>query len=230
MLPSFEPYSLLIWVVFVMASPLTKTPSDSDSDSTGRWITALRAGESLAAERLWGRYFARLAPLAQARLANLGRDLTGEDIALSALKSVMVGIRADRYPELEDGQGLWPLLVTITGRKVASEQRRQLAEKRRPDRECRFEDLQEYIGTEPTPEFALEVADELERLAIGLGDPTLKRIVELKLGGVTNDEIAEQLGCTSRTVTRKLNRIREEWTLMSGDRLTDDRLSEGDRR
>ena len=184
--------------------------------SVTHWIEGLRVGDSLAAQNLWSRYFARLAPLAQARLARLSRDRTGEDIALSALKSVMIGLRENRYPDLADGAGLWPLLVTITARKAISEQRRQLAERRRPDRECRLDDVQDYLGAEPTPEFAVEVADELERLALGLGDADLKRIVELKLGGSTNDEIAEELGCTPRTVTRKLGRIREEWALMSG--------------
>ncbi|TWT95802.1 ECF sigma factor [Botrimarina colliarenosi] len=184
--------------------------------SVAHWIEGLRAGDSLAAQNLWSRYFARLAPLAQARLARLARDRTGEDIALSALKSVMIGIRENRFPDLADGEGLWPLLVTITARKAISEQRRQLAERRRPDRECRFDDVQEYLGTEPTPEFAVEVADELERLAKGLGDSDLKRIVEFKLGGNTNDEIAAELGCTSRTITRKLSRIREEWAHHAG--------------
>lgn len=200
-------------------APSSDDTHGADASSAGsvtHWIEGLRAGDSLAAQNLWSRYFARLAPLAQARLARLARDRTGEDIALSALKSVMIGIRENRFPDLADGEGLWPLLVTITARKAISEQRRQLAERRRPDRECRFDDVQEYLGTEPTPEFAVEVADELERLAEGLGDADLKRIVELKLGGSTNDEIADELGCTSRTITRKLSRIREEWAHLAG--------------
>ena len=188
----------------------------SDGASVTHWIEGMRVGDSVAAQHLWSRYFARLAPLAQARLARLARDRTGEDIALSALKSVMIGLRENRYPELSDSEGLWPLLVTITARKAISEQRRQLAERRSPARECRLEDVRDYLGSEPSPEFAVEVADQLDRLAEALGDANLKRIVELKLGGATNDEIADELGCTSRTVTRKLNRIREEWSVVSG--------------
>lgn len=189
--------------------------------SVSHWLEGLRDGESRAAQHLWDRYFARLVPIAQARLARLNRDQSGEDIALSAIKSVMIGIQADRYPQLEDRDGLWPLLVTITARKAISEKRRQLTDKRTPNRECRFEDVQEYVGTEPTPEFATEVADQLERLAEGLADPDLKRIVELKLGGHTNEEIASDLGCTTRTVTRKVSRIREEWAVMSGQSLSE---------
>lgn len=205
-----------------MAPPPTDddsaTPPYASHGSVSHWLDGLRDGDSVAAEQLWNRYFARLVPIAQARLSRLTRDQTGEDIALSAMKSVMVGIRAERYPRLEDREGLWPLLVTIAARKAISEQRRQLADKRTANRECRFEDIQEYVGEEPTPEFAIEVADELERLAEGLGDDDLKRLVELKLAGSTNDEIAEELGCTTRTITRKLGRIRQEWSVMSGYR------------
>jgi DNA-directed RNA polymerase specialized sigma24 family protein len=72
-------------------------------------------------------------------------------------------------------------------------------------------DLQEYVGEEPSPEFALEVADELERLVLQFDDPTLRTITQRKLEGFTNDEIAKGLRCSPRTVIRKLNRIRQEW-------------------
>lgn len=197
----------------------TQHSPDGSRGSVSHWLIDLREGDSLAAQQLWNRYFAQLVPIAKARLARLTRDQSGEDIALSAMKSLMIGIQDNRYPQLDDRDGLWPLLVTITARKAISEQRRQLTDKRTPNRECRIDDVQEYVGTEPTPEFAVEVADELERLAEGLADSDLKRIVELKLGGYTNDEIATDLGCTSRTITRKLSRIREEWAVMSGHNL-----------
>lgn len=197
-------------------SPPAEAPPRAVDGSVSHWIDGLREGDSDAAERLWNRYFARLVPIAQARLARLGRDRSGEDIALSALKSVMIGVREDRFPALADRDGLWPLLVTITARKAISEQRRQLAGSRTPNRECRFEDVQEFVGVEPTPEFAVELVDRLDRLAESLGDADLRRIVELKLGGWTNEEIAADLDCTARTVTRKLTRIRQEWRVESG--------------
>lgn len=189
-----------------------------DESSVSHWIDGLREGDSLAAQNLWNRYFARLVPIAQARLARLARDRTGEDVALSAMKSVMIGIQVDRYPQLADRDDLWPLLVTITARKAISEQRRQLAGKRNPNLECGFDDVQAYVGSEPTAEFAAEVADELERLTESLGDKDLMRLVELKLSGCTNDEVAAELGCTTRTITRKLSRVREEWSVASDQR------------
>ncbi len=191
-----------------------------DQGSVSHWLDGLRDGDSAAAQELWDRYFARLASVAQARLMSLSQDVSGEDVALSALKSVMVGVRENRYPNLKDRSGLWPLLVTITARKSVSEQRRQLAQKRSRAMECRLEDIQDYIGVEPRPEFAVEVADELEHLFHALDDPTLCQIVEKKLGGCTNEEIAEEINCSVRTVIRKLKRIRQEWRETAGQ--TDD--------
>lgn len=183
----------------------------NEKGSVSHWLYGLKEGDSLAAQELWNRYFARLASVAQARLRSLSRENSGEDIALSAMKSVMIGVREDRFPDLNDRSSLWPLLVMVTARKSISEQRRQLAKKRSRAMECRLEDVQDYIGVEPSPEFVVEVADELERLVRELQDSTLQNIVELKLGGHTNEDIAEELDISTRTVIRKLKRIRQEW-------------------
>lgn len=183
--------------------------------SISHWLDGLREGDSVAAQELWNRYFARLVTVAQARLGRVSRDRTDEDVALSAMKSVMIGVRENRYPDLTDRSGLWPLLVTITARKSISEVRRQLAQKRSQAIECRMEDVQDYVGVEPSPEFAVEVADELERLVKSLDNTVLRKIVHMKLSGYTNDEIAAELGCSTRTVIRKLDRIRQEWTVIN---------------
>jgi DNA-directed RNA polymerase specialized sigma24 family protein len=200
---------------------LITASSDSSRGSVSHWLDGLRKGESVAAQELWNRYFARLVAVAQARLSGLARESDGEDIALSAIKSVMLGVREHRFPDLSDRNSLWPLLVTITARKSVSEVRRQLAEKRSAANECRFEDVRDYVGVEPSPEFAIEVADELERLVRKVGDLTLRRLVERKLSGCTNEEIADEFGCTVRTVIRKINRVRQEWGEASGEQSSD---------
>jgi len=94
------------------------------------WLDQLKAGDDIAAQELWHRYFTQLVTLARQRLRGLGRDLDEEDVALSALKSAMLGVQNNRFPELTDRTGLWPLLVTITARKAINEIRRQRTKKR----------------------------------------------------------------------------------------------------
>ena len=185
-----------------------------DTRSTGsvtHWLDGLKAGESLAAQALWNTYFAQLVSVAQSRLRGLDQESDGEDVALSALKSVMLGCQQDRFPTLTDRTSLWPLLVTITARKSIDKVRRQRAKVRDVQQTAGIDDLQVIVGKEPSPEFALEVADELESLVARFEEPKLRKIAQMKLEGCTNEEIAEELSVSTRTVIRKLNRIRDEW-------------------
>ena len=73
------------------------------------------------------------------------------------------------------------------------------------------EGLEAIGGDEPTPAVATQLAEEYQRLMEQLGDPTLQSVAAWKLEGYTNDEIAVRLGCVTKTVERKLARIRGRW-------------------
>ena len=64
-------------------------------------------------------------------------------------------------------------------------------------------------GREPTPEFALEMADTLRHLLERLNDETLRQIVHWKLAHLSNQQIADQQRCSVRSIERKLEQIRE---------------------
>jgi RNA polymerase sigma factor (sigma-70 family) len=193
-----------------------RMPVDSQG-SISQWLDGVKQGDTVAAQELWNRYFAQLVRVAMNRLRTLSRNETGEDVALSALKSAMIGMQENRYPEVADRNSLWPLLVIITARKAITEMRRQLARKRTITAEVHLSDVQEYLGVDPTPTFAIEVADMLEHLVLKFEDPMLRLIAQRRLEGWSHDEIAEEVGCSSRTVIRKLKRIRQEWE--EGDNL-----------
>lgn len=179
------------------------------------WLDQLKLGHQAAADELWKRYFAQLVTLARNRYHGLGRDHDEEDIALSALKSAFLGLQNQRFPDLTDRTGLWPLLVTITARKAINEANRQRAQKRNRGLEVRLADEGALPGATPTPEFALRVAEEIDSLVLALGDVMLRRIVAFKLEGYTNEEIATKLDVSNRTIVRKLQRIRQEWEAAS---------------
>lgn len=194
------------------------------------WIRQLRAGEAEAAQKVWEAYFSRLVAVARKRLGGARRTLADEeDVALSALNSLCVGAREGRFPQLVDRDSLWPLLVAITAHKsvdlLRGENRRKRggtggekspvadgapANRPTPDPTP----LSQVIGSEPTPEFAAEMADQLrhllERLR-GTGDPDLERIALARMQGLTTVEIAAELGCVRRTVERKLQLIARLW-------------------
>lgn len=175
------------------------------------WLAALKSQQGGAAQELWNRYFAQLVSVARRQLRGLGRDVDEEDVALSALKSAMLGVQNNRFPDLADRTGLWPLLVTITARKAINEIKRQRTKKRSRAEEQPMVDEHLIVGNDPSPDFALRLAEAIQTLVHDLGDVTLQTIAQRKLEGYDNEDIAKELNVSTRTVVRKLARIRQEW-------------------
>jgi RNA polymerase sigma factor (sigma-70 family) len=184
---------------------------ESSIGSVSAWLAELRSSHGSAAQELWNRYFAQLVNVARRNLRGLTGDVDEEDIALSALKSAMIGVRNNRFPDLNDRTELWPLLVTITARKAVNEIRRQNAKKRSGALEERHADISLLPASEPSPDFAARLGEAIQSLVSALGDDTLQAIAHKKLQGFSNDEIARELDVSRRTIERKLARIRQEW-------------------
>jgi DNA-directed RNA polymerase specialized sigma24 family protein len=193
-----------------------------DGSITG-WIAGVKAGDLAAAQPLWERYFARMVDLARARLrasGRRGRDAASdeEDAALSAFDSLCAGLARGRFPQLADRDDLWRLLVVITTRKVRAQARHRLRQKRGGGQVQPASDLEDAqsdddlfaraVGSEPTPEFAVMVAEEYRRLLDRLGDDVLRKVAILRMEGYTTETVADQLGCARRTVARQLALIR----------------------
>ena len=88
--------------------------------SVSRWFDPLRAGDPVAAQRLWERYFSRTVSLARKKLQGSPRRAADEeDVALLAFASFCKGVEEGRFPRLDDRDDLWRLLGTLTARKAA---------------------------------------------------------------------------------------------------------------
>jgi DNA-directed RNA polymerase specialized sigma24 family protein len=190
---------------------------ENPGNSVTRWISALKLGDQSAAQGLWEAYFRRLVGLAHARLRDAPRRIADEeDVALSAFQSFWRGAQAGRFPRLDDRNDLWQILVMITVRKAIDLRNYEGRQSRGRGRiqsltELTQEGLEAIGGDQPTPELAAQFAEEYQRLMEQLGDSTLQNVATWKLEGYTDDEIAVRLGCVTRTVERKLARIRRMW-------------------
>ena len=196
-------------------------------DQISVWIERLQDGDPRAADIIWRQYFEQLVRLARRRLGALPRRAVDEeDVALSAMNSLFRGADAGRFPKLDDRDDLWKILVTITARKAMKQQRRHFAEKRGGGKvhgESIFaaagddnRGIDQVLGEEPTTELAGQVSATCGEMISGLQDPVQEQIVLLKLEGYTNAEIAARIDCTTRTVERKLERIRRKWSTEMG--------------
>lgn len=177
------------------------------------WIDGLAQGKAQAAQAIWEQYYTRLVRFADHRLGHgRRRDIDAEDVVQSAVGSFCRGLRAGRFPRLDDELDLWKILVTITGRKVFAVWRKQ---KRRPvEGESAFEatgGLAAVLGTEPTPDLAAVAVEQFQRLIDRLDDEELKKVALMKFELYTREEIAQRLGCSETTVKRACRRIRRKW-------------------
>jgi len=194
--------------------------------SVTRLIIDLRSDEpavrEVAARLVWGRYFQELLVLARNHLsARIRCREDEEDVLQSMYKSFCIRQRRGDF-DLANRDELWNLLVQITLRKARNTANRHIQGKRdvrredaeaagRSGRDAPASILDQIDSDGPTPAEAALLNEALERRFGVLTDPALRQIAQWKLEGYTNQEIAEQLQCTKRTVERKIERIRAYW-------------------
>jgi RNA polymerase sigma factor (sigma-70 family) len=179
----------------------------SETESVTLWLKQLKDGDRDSVRSLLERYLHRLVGLARVRLrGRQGLDGYEEDIALSAFKSLCLGVEKGRFPDLEDRDDLWRLLAVITIRKAIDVQRRKSTDRGYPS-----DDLEQFFSRDPSPEEAAEMVERVQQLLDELGADDLRQIAVWKVAGWSNDEIAVKLGCVVRSVERKLHRIRLRW-------------------
>jgi len=202
--------------------PLSHDDILSHDEIVSQWLQRLHGVDEQFAQAIWELYFQQLVRLARQKLGTLPRrDEDEEDAALSAMDSFLQGAKDGRFPQLNDRDDLWRLLVTITVRKVTARRRRFFADKRGGG-DVRGESvffavdegprgIEQVLGTEPTPELADQMMATCDELLGKLRDPKLKAVALYKMESYTNEEIATLIGCSLRTVHRKLDKIREIW-------------------
>jgi DNA-directed RNA polymerase specialized sigma24 family protein len=198
----------------------------SSVDSVTHWLTLLKNGDTQAAQPLWDRYFHQLVHLARGRLQGrrAGGPDDGEDVALSAFASFCRGVERGAFPRLADRHDLWKLLVTITAHKacdlITREKRLKYGGGRVRGESALLgvadvgeapRGIEDVIGREPTPDFAMQVAEECQRLLDALKDENLRKLAVAKMEGYTNEEIAANFGWSRAKVERKLRLIRSAW-------------------
>ena len=178
------------------------------------WLQDLITGKDEIVQEFWKLYGARLQAVASKNLAlNLRRRAEPDDIVQSVCRTFFRRAQEGQF-QLDDSEQLWRLLYAITLTKARQYARFHSRKKRGVNQERNVNQQAEngrpafeFVSAEPTPEEAAEFSDILTQLFSSLDDEQ-KHIVEMKLEHFTNEEIAEKLGCSERTVRRISKRIR----------------------
>jgi DNA-directed RNA polymerase specialized sigma24 family protein len=196
----------------------------SSLSSVRVWVSQLQGGDPQAARELWDTYFLRMVEVARSKLhGTTGRMADEEDVALSAFKSFCRGAQEGRFAEVLEHDDPWPLLLALTTHKAIDLVRHERRVKRggpgraHPQRAVPGEagagavSPSQLISKEPDPRAAFQLAEECQEILDRLSDTILRAIALWKMEGFTSEEIAAKLGCTTRTVERKLRLIRRFW-------------------
>jgi RNA polymerase sigma factor (sigma-70 family) len=200
---------------------------DAPPGSVTRCIQQLKAGDVDAFEKIWEHYFEELLEVARGVMRQRKRwsIIDEDDIVQNALLSVCQGLPKNKsFEKVNSRESLWPILVAITKFKVADNFRRENAAKRGAGRvvsEANLErnadnssgiGLAQLVADEsPKPQDIVEMSEQLSVLLGLLPREDLKQIARFHLEGWKNNEIAEKLEMSTRSVERKLALIRDAW-------------------
>lgn len=191
---------------------------DINEEQWDEMIAGLREGNAEICSDFWRDYGPLLEGVAQKQISQrLQRRVGPDDIVQSACRTFFRRISDGQF-NLPDADALWRLMCAITLTKARRAARDQSRQKRGFQREQYIDTTSESAGNrrvelgsnQSTPFEAAEVADQLQAVLAGLG-PEECQVLDLKLQQFTNDEIAEKIGYSERTVRRLMKKIQDRW-------------------
>jgi RNA polymerase sigma factor (sigma-70 family) len=171
-----------------------------------------RTGDEQAARKLFDTHVDRLVALARRRISQrLAGRIDPEDVVQSVFRTFFHRAKEGQFC-IADQDDLCKLLVRITVHKTLRKVAFHKAAKRDMHHEVgqtkeSQEQLQEILDREPTPEEAVAFLDQLEHFLNQLA-PQERQILEMRLQGCSNDDIAAKLGIYDRKIRRVIERIR----------------------
>ncbi len=202
-------------------------PANSPSqESITVWFAQLSEGNPDAAAKLWERFFDRLVGIARQQMTTTNRRIKDEeDIAAGVMAALCECARRGKLPTIQNRDDLWQQLLSWMKHDVIDHVRATNSVKRGSNRirgDSVFDQAGNAQGYEglglaqiadraATPDMLVEMDEQLRILLDRLPDPSLRTLAVSKMEGYTNEELAQNLGVSTRTIDRKLKLIRTYW-------------------
>ena len=191
-----------------------------NQDGWNEMIVGLRDGDAKACSDFWQQYGGRLQAVAQKQISErIQRRVGSDDVVQSACRTFFRRLNEGQF-DLPDADALWRLMCAITltkARRFArdhSRQKRGVAAEQYLDAATRTgQPNMQLPSNQDSPVDAAMFADQLDALLENLS-PQECSVLDLKLQNHTNEEIAQQLACSERTVRRVTQQIRSRWNTL----------------
>lgn len=188
--------------------------------SVTKMLLDMKSGNDEAERLLLGRYYDKLLSVARRKLGDGPRGVADEeDIALEAFHALLDGVRDDRFKRLDDRDDLWQVLLMLTARRASNHLRAERTQKRGGGKvrgpsvfltpgDEEVGGMEQAIGDEPSPELAAQFLETLRGLWEASPETEARRVIQMKLAGRTQAEIAEALGITKSQVEKRVFQIK----------------------
>ncbi len=181
---------------------------DHDHESAAL-IARLRSGDPEAFRLIDELYARRLMGLARKRLPRkISAKVDAADVVQSVLRTFFHRVTRGEFPNLSDPESCWRVLATITRRKCGRQAIHYLADRRSVGREEAPSSAWEALAQGPSVEAAVVLIETIEQLAQQF-EPHQVQMFGLLLDGHTPGQIAEEVGCSKRTVERFRDRLQK---------------------
>jgi RNA polymerase sigma factor (sigma-70 family) len=180
---------------------MTEPASDDRLESLpdAQLLARIRAGDALAERAVFDRYYARMVGFARARMnPRLQVRVGASDVAASAMKSVLMGVRPGQF-DLGADDTLWPLLATVTLNKIRNQWEAHTAQRRDLRLSQPLDPYAWLLDDCPQQACETEMKDLVDRL-LAQFSPRRQDILRLALEGYGVGEIAASIGISERTV------------------------------
>lgn len=208
---------LTVQAILDATVPVFSSKSMRPEDSIRALLENVKGGVDSAVTEIWERFFPDLVKLAARRMVGHDKRMQDEeDVAISVMHSFVAAAQGGRFPNLNDRDGIWKLLCTMTRRKVIDYLRKKsarpgvgesaLLNANTPERP-----MQDVLASDPTPEMLVIVTDQIDHMLAVLPEK-YHQVALLKMECLTVPEIAKATGLHTRTVERRLKIIREFWS------------------
>ncbi|MEZ5944309.1 MAG: sigma-70 family RNA polymerase sigma factor [Planctomycetaceae bacterium] len=179
---------------------------DIEGEEWEELIAGVREGNNAACTRFWNLFGPLIQRVAARHISpSMKRRIGQESILLSACRTFFHHAQQGEY-DIPDSDSVWRLLCAITVNKVRMKVRYHSSQRRDLRAEVHGDSVPDIPAENPSTVEELEFAEHLDHLLSQFDDEE-KRVVEGKLQGMSNAEIAESMGCSERTIRRLLNRL-----------------------
>lgn len=185
----------------------------SANDSFAELMQRLRAGSEGAAQELLAQYENQVIRVVRRRLNRQLRVLFDSADFAQAVWASFFG-HLSIVSQFDRPESLVAFLARVASNKVIEEGRRRLrgqkhdVQRQQSIEGIRARDGTEPAGDEPTPSAKAMALERWEQLTAERSGHEL-RILELRIGGATHEEIARDLGVSTKTVQRVIRKLSE---------------------